>query len=815
MRSILLLTLVIFSQGTFAQTTLPVRGTVADSATGRPIPFVFVAVQGKPLGTQTDTLGCFSLMLPDTSRSLVFSSLGYERKVLRAYEARTVRLWAQSQLLEEVVIRNRNPALALIRRAIEQKATNDPEKNRSFQYRAYTKSVVKADGAVDDSTQKKYLQKYQARLAQGEFFVNESYVSRTYVAPGLSREYVEASRTSGARNTTLLASMGLLLQPFSFYPDIIAFKGRRVQEMAQFVNPLSMAGLRLYDFFVADSIVHAGGDTTFVVEFEPSPRQAFDGLKGTLHLHSGDYALEYVEASSLQKGNTLQIYLEQWYERYERGWFPYRLESAWQLPDFKIGKTSLLLHITTVIEPPCIDELDENLVFGTKALEIAPDATFKPGSYWQKRRPESLSRREKATFAHYDSLSPFRRFVTTASLKIAEWAVGGVIPLGKNIDWNVLSLLDGNLYEGVRPMLDFNTSKNFSKVIRLQGRLGYGFGDKAWKHELGTTVALNKAQTTKFSFNYRNSVSEPGNVDFFLWNTPQIPYELIRNFIFSRADRLVQYKSEFSFRPVKHGTVFLSWVDESRSPTYDYAFMDRSQELMSDKFFHISEFGAGFRWAYGEEYAQVGRGDIVSKVASPVVSLHLAQGLMDAFRGDFNYTKLNAKVEYTYKNTRFGETYLNFSAGKTWGDLPYPYLYNGRGAKVSVLTPLIWTANHFNTMGFYEFASDQYLNLFFTQNFQRRLIPTQSSWFRPEVSVMQGFALGSLRNPENHKGISLKTLEKGYLESGVLIDNLVRIKISKLFYLGGGIGAFYRWGPNRLSTPQDNWTARIMWNTGL
>jgi len=815
MRLILLLTILVSHQSTFAQTPFSVQGTVTDSATGKPVPFAFVAVLGKPLGTQTDTLGRFSLLLSDTLQSLAFTSLGYESKVISAYQATGVRLRAQSQLLDEVVIRNQNPALDLIRRVIAQKAINDPQKKKSFQYRAYTKSVVKADGEVDDSTQTKYLNKYKARLKEGEFFVNESCVHRAYVAPDLSREYVEASRTSGAQNTTLLASMGLLLQPFSFYADIITFKGRRVQEMAQFANPLSEAGLRLYDFFLADSIVHSGGDTTFVVEFEPLPRQAFDGLKGTLHLHSGDYALEYVEATSLQKGNTLRIHLEQWYERYDKGWFPARLESTWQLPDFKIGNTSLLLHITTIIEPPLIDELGGDLTFSTKALEIAPDATFKPDSFWLERRPESLSEREKATFRHYENLSPFRRFVTTASLNIAEWSVGGVIPLGKNLDWNVLSLLDGNLYEGFRPMLDLNTSRGFSKVIRLQGMLGYGFTDKAWKHELGTTLTLNKARTTKFSFNYRNSVSEPGNVDFFLWNTPQIPYELIRNFIFSRADRLVQYKSEFSFRPVKHGTVFLSWTDESRQPTYDYAFMDCSQELMGDKLFHISEFGAGFRWAYGEEYAQVGRGDIVAKVASPVVSLHLAQGIMNAFRGDFDYTKLNAKVEYTYKNARFGESYFNFSAGKTWGDLPYPYLYNGRGAKVSATTPLIWTANHFNTMGLYEFASDQYLNLFLTQNFQRRLIPTQSNWFRPEVSVTQGFAMGSLRNPENHKGIELKTLEKGYLESGVLIDNLVRIKVSKIFYLGGGIGAFYRWGPNRLQDPQDNWTARIVWNIGL
>jgi hypothetical protein len=813
MRSILLALILTASGGLFAQNTI--QGIVTDSATGKPLPFVFVAIAGQPSGTQTDTTGRFVLSVPDTMQRISFSYLGYSTLELPAYRATDVRLKPQSKLLDAVIIRHVNPALELIRKAIEQKPANDPEKKQSFEYRAYMKSVVTADGALSDSTSKKNLKKYEDRLRKGEFFVNESYLRRTFVAPNLSHEVIEGTRTSGAQNTTLLASMGLLLQPFSFYADIITFKGRRVQEMAHFANPLSEAGLRLYDFYVADTILHGVGDTTFVVEFEPLAGQAFDGLKGVLHLHSTDYALEYVDATSLNQGSVLRIHLEQWYEKYEQGWFPARLESVWQLPDFKIGQTSLLYHITTIIEPPQIGELREKIDFGIKTQEIAPDATFQPEEYWLDKRSEPLSEREAATFNQYENLSPLRRFMTTASLKMAEWSIGGIIPVTKYLDLNAQSLLDGNLYEGFRPMLDLNTSPNFSKVFRFQGKIGYGTLDKAWKHELGIRLALNKVQSTTFSLNYRNSVSEPGNVGFFLWNTPQIPYELIRNFIFSRADRLVQYSSEFSFRPLKHGTVTLSWTDESRAPTYDYVFMDPSQEKISNTLCHISEFGAGFRWAYGEEFSQVGRGSIISKVPSPVFSIHLAQGLMDLFRGEFDYTKLNAKVEYTYKNARFGESYLTLSAGKIWGDLPYPYLYNGRGTKLGTFTPLIWTANHFNTMGLYEFTSDQYLNFFFTQNLQRRLIPTRSPWFRPEVSLTQGVALGSLRNPQNHKGIEIKTLGRGYFESGMLIDNLIRFKVSKLFYLGGGIGAFYRWGDNRLPTAQDNWTARIVWNVGL
>ena len=75
-------------------------------------------------------------------------------------------------------------------------------------------------------------------------------------------------------------------------------------------------------------------------------------------------------------------------------------------------------------------------------------------------------------------------------------------------------------------------------------------------------------------------------------------------------------------------------------------------------------------------------------------------------------------------------------------------------------------------------------------------------------------AFGSLRNPERHIGVPIKTLEKGYFESGLAVDNLYRQKF-KLFYLGVGVGAFYRWGANRLPEEADNFTYRLVWNIGF
>lgn len=238
---------------------------------------------------------------------------------------------------------------------------------------------------------------------------------------------------------------------------------------------------------------------------------------------------------------------------------------------------------------------------------------------------------------------------------------------------------------------------------------------------------------------------------------------------------------------------------------------DPMNPLMGD--FHTTELGIGFRYAFGEQFSQIGRGAIITTPPSPTFSVHVAQGVLYFPEGKSAYTKFNTRFEYNVKTPGFGETFVNFSAGKTWGDVPYPYLYNGRGSRAD--QNLIWVANHFQTMGLYEFTYDQYATLFLTHNFGNLLAKPSTKWFRPEPSVFQGVGFGSLQNVKAHEGISLKTLEKGYFETGLMVDNLYRQRFFNLFYVGAGIGIFRRWGTNQLPNRADNWAYRLVWNVAF
>jgi hypothetical protein len=72
------------------------------------------------------------------------------------------------------------------------------------------------------------------------------------------------------------------------------------------------------------------------------------------------------------------------------------------------------------------------------------------------------------------------------------------------------------------------------------------------------------------------------------------------------------------------------------------------------------------------------------------------------------------------------------------------------------------------------------------------------------VVVFTNLGYGSLEHPEQHRNIGLKTMEKGYYESGLLLNNLIKVNYYNIVYLGLGGGAFMRYGPYADAKPEKN-----------
>lgn len=84
-----------------------IRGVVKDSVTGQPIPYVSIWVQNENYGSTTEENGTFSINISEKSKNLIFSALGYEKKIIKIAAVREVNLVQTTYQLDEIVISKR------------------------------------------------------------------------------------------------------------------------------------------------------------------------------------------------------------------------------------------------------------------------------------------------------------------------------------------------------------------------------------------------------------------------------------------------------------------------------------------------------------------------------------------------------------------------------------------------------------------------------------------------------------------------------------------------------------------------------------
>jgi hypothetical protein len=134
--------------------------------------------------------------------------------------------------------------------------------------------------------------------------------------------------------------------------------------------------------------------------------------------------------------------------------------------------------------------------------------------------------------------------------------------------------------------------------------------------------------------------------------------------------------------------------------------------------------------------------------------------------------------------------------------IPSTNLYYGE-ASYRLIT--LWAPQSFATMRMNEFLSDRYASLYLYHDFGDLLFKGKK-WFHPEFALSQNIGFGWLDQEDHYvnNGIPWKEMDQGYYESGLLINNLVDLKIYNI-----GIGVYYRWGPYTFPYAADNFSYKI------
>lgn len=781
-----------------------IQGRVVDEETQEPLAFVNIIIEGSRSGGVTDIDGFFHLTHHSPIERIILSYVGYHPLVFEVDPARKIQ-WVEMQrkAIELTVVDifpGENPAHRIIENAILFRDGNNPEKLGSFSYESYNKFIFTgefetghpeaASPALADSVSGR-LQRY---LDERHLMMMETVTERRFRYPSRNNETVIASRISGFENP-VLALMATQFQSFSFYEDYITISGK------DYLSPLSPGSINRY-FFLLEDTTYTAADTVFIISFRPSRGRNFEGLRGLLYINTNGWAVQNVIAEPANQPEKSRVKIQQMYELIDgRQWFPTQLNTDVEIINvpninhFKLlglGRTYLR---NIVLEPPL-----RRRDFSSYAVEFSPNTIVRDPHFWKAYRTDSLSLQEENTYLYLDSIG--REQNLDRRLDRIEALMSGALRTGM-FDIQIKHLLGYNDQEGWRPGFGINTNNKLSKYFSLHGNLGYGLKSQTFRYGYGGEVLVDRLSDLRLGYDFSWDFVERGGSRFLESTVLLSPYQ-IRAYFLRDMDMLRRHRLRMGWRTLHNQLslrVYASDEDQATNPVYQFTPSPGSEEFPANRF-RFFETGLMMRLALGEQYVLTPTHTLAFGRNFPIAYLNLSKGWDQVYKGHYDYWRAELKFEKRFPIKMAGTQQWVLEAGYVQGQVPWPKLFTGKASyrRFAVTAP-----QSFATMRMAEFVSDRYVNLFVYHNFEKLILNRPG--FSPGLILLTNIGFGSLAHPEWHQGYEIKSMEKGYFESGLAITDLLGSGISSM-----GIEFMYRYGPYALPDFSDNFSLRLTYS---
>jgi len=793
-----------------------ISGRVIDADSRVALSFVNIVINDGHRGGTTDIDGKFSFKHNESIKQLNLSYVGYESMVYEVEANRKnhiIRLKKKKyELPEFVVYPTENPAHRIIKNVVANRDKNDPEKLPAFAYTSYDKMIftLELDSLpLVDTLEIDTTDSFRDYLDKHHLFMMESVSERKFRAPDKNEEKVIATKVSGFQDPIFVFLLSQW-QSTSFYKERIELLGKK------YVNPISKGSTKKYFFLLQDTLYYGEHDSVFVISFRPGINTNFEGLKGVLSINTKNWAIQNVIAEPAKDQLGIGFKIEQMYELIEKEqWFPTQLNtefittaqftdttmylSVGDMPDsvaetitripFGIGK-SYIRNIN-------LDTTFKLRDFGNVAVEVDPNANFRDNDFWLGYRIDSLSDKERNTYRYIDSVGKAENFDRFA--RNFESLMTGKIPWGY-VDLDMHRFLRYNSFEGFAPGIGLHTNERISQTFSTGGYIRYGIKDGRFKFGGDLGVNLYRKWDLTWKAQYMNDVMETSGVTFWDEDYRLNNMDNFRDFHIQRMDDAEYYSTSLGFRTFKFMNVHLGLSKTNKIVTnnYTYTISEGDINIHFDRF-DFTELSLGLRYAYGEKFIQNMRKKISLGTNYPIVWFQYSHGLEGFLHGGYEYNRYDIKVEKSFYTNYLGKTSLKLVGGYVDSDIPYTNLYNGNASWRSFS---LHAPNSFATMRMNEFLSNKYVAFYFQHDFEKLLF--KGGMFKPEFAIVTNLGFGWLDFKKSHHNIRYKTMEKGFYESGLLINNILNLQLYSL-----GVGAFYRYGPYTFKNGWENVGAKL------
>ncbi len=290
-----LLVLTLLSLTQLIAQKIEITGKVIDKESNKGLSFANLRLDQSNIGTATNKNGDFKLNISAGDYTIIASFIGYTSDTVNISPSENeiidFSLVPITVELAQVTVKpGENPALEIIRKAIEKKK-EIKSKIKDYKYSAYTKGLIKTtkdfqEGGVSLTT------KDTSKLKITGILENES--RGFYKAPDNHKDFIVARKqTANTPQFVNVLTGGTLVQ--SFYEDELTFMGGKIP------SPISDDALRYYYFRIEKELA-MDEQKVYQIHFETETSFS-PGFEGKIFIADDSYNLLKVDASLNNSAN--------------------------------------------------------------------------------------------------------------------------------------------------------------------------------------------------------------------------------------------------------------------------------------------------------------------------------------------------------------------------------------------------------------------------------------------------------------------------------------------------------------------------------
>lgn len=782
------LVFILLTTSLFAQ-SIRVKGIIINKYSKIPIAEASIYFKNSIAVVHSDKKGRYTIKARKKQDSIIIVALGYQTLHLSIKRHKTQRLNIElvpdKSILDSVLVKSsNNPALRILDSIIFHKKDNNAALYKDYTWEKYDKFEIYFGGYSNKLKEVKQLEKYKYIFKYVDTVDNRPllpiYMSESIFKKCLSpnslvnEEKLIAKKNTGGNYENLTTITNKLIENINIYDNYFQLLDK------SFISPISTNYMLFYNYQLVENIF-INNVQYYKIRFEPKWKEDF-AFSGILYVNDSTWGIKKIEmkiTNDINLNYVKEFNINQEYELIKGKWVNKQFETNAVISALKWRNSeNFIVHRYTSYKDISINNSDQVDTTCKSIKENAnEDSKIRTEDFWKRRRHQKLGKKEKYNYLVADTINYVPLIQKLKN--IGTLVISGYMELGKVSLHQITTFYSSNKIEGNRLKFGLITNKYFSKKIQLQGYIAYGTEDKKIKYKTSVLYVVNKSvNRLLFGVSYKYDLTQLGvspnhiAMDNFITSFSKINNKTKLTF---NAEANCWIEKEWTKGIVSKITLKNATIKPLGALNFQKILEQSTPTIESLDHLTFSEIEFSNRFSIKEKYYinDFKRISLGSKY--PILIIKAVLGGKDILNSDYNYQKLKTILKGKLNLSPVGYTAYHFEAGKIFGVVPYPLLFLHPANQT-----LAYDREGFNLMNYFEFASDQYLQLNIDHHFDgfflNKIPFVKKAQLREVVSVKS--VVGTIKTKNKNELIlpsEMKEPISPYVECSMGIENIFKL----------------------------------------